>query len=132
MNTKKYHLIIGLLLIIFGFICTGFSIYIYFKPEVKTDLNAELNRKVNECKTLAISSGFNIEEQKTGSITTSMIISAKEQSILNDPMPYIYKSSLLLDKCTNMEIKTFCVGEGCISNHGRDFIIKLERPTLKK
>lgn len=132
MNTKKYHIMIGLLLILFGFICTGFSIYIYFKPELKSDLNAELNQKVNECKTLAISSGFNVEEQKTGAIITSMTITAKDQSILNDPMPYIYKSSLLISKCTNMKIKTFCIGEGCIPEYNKDFIIKLDRPNIKK
>ncbi len=132
MNTKKYHMIIGTLLIMFGFFCTGFSIYIYLKPEVEADMNLLLNNKVNECKTLASNSGFNVEVESTGNVTTLIKLKTKEDSVLDNPMPYIYKASLLISKCNNMKVKKFCVGEGCISEHGSDFVFELERPTIKR
>lgn len=130
MNTKKYHMIIGSLLIIFGLICTAISVFIYLKPEIEPDLNALLNAKTQECYNLAVSSGFNVETVKSGSIITNIKITAKESDLLNNPMPAVYKSSLLISKCNNLKIKNYCLGQDCIQDYQTSFILSFDRPKL--
>ena len=59
MNAKKYHIIVGLILILFGVVCTGFSVMQYMKPEHKIDISKIIRDEANICKTKAITAGFN-------------------------------------------------------------------------
>jgi hypothetical protein len=130
MNTKKYHMIIGTLLVLFGVVCTTISVFIYLKPEIQPDLNGLINAKTQECYNLAVSSGFNVETVKTGNIIMNLKITAKEPDILNNPMPVVYKSSLLISKCNNLKIKNYCLGQDCIQDYQTSFILSFDRPKL--
>lgn len=108
MNTKKYHAIIGTLLIIFGLICTGISIANYLKPEAKVDIESISLASLKNCQQEAINSGFNV-----AMAGDELRISPKKTEVLNNPMPEIYKLSILITKCENVYVESFCAGEEC-------------------
>lgn len=124
MNAKKYHIIVGLILILFGFICTGFSAMQYMKPEHKVDKTKIMRDEANICKTKAITAGFNASFN--GDILT---ITSKRSDILNNPTQEIYKSSILISQCDKLEVKEFCLGQGCLPVYQRDFVLNFQLKT---
>jgi len=119
MNTKRYHIIIGLLLILFGLTCTVISILTYLKPENKVDIESVKSLALNSCLIEAKKSGFDAKK-----IENEIVIHSKKSDILDNPMPEIYKSSILITKCENVDVKSFCVGEEC----EKFFTLKFEQP----
>lgn len=124
MNAKKYHIIVGLILILFGFACTGFSIMQYLKPENKVDVSKLIRDEANMCKTKAITAGFNASFN--GDILT---ITSKRTNILDNPTQEIYKSSILISQCDKLEVKEFCLGQGCIQQYQTEFLLKFQLKT---
>lgn len=121
MNAKKYHILVGFVLIIFGFICTGFSVLQYIKPEHKLDKTKILRDEANICKTKAITAGFNASFN--GDLLT---ITSKRNDILNNPTQEIYKSSILISQCDKLEVKEFCLGQGCLPLYQKEFILNFQ------
>ena len=121
MNAKKYHIIVGLILILFGFICTGFSAMQYMKPEQKVDKTKIMRDEANLCKTKAITAGFNASFN--GDILT---ITSKRSDILNNPTQEISKSSILISQCNKLEVKEFCLGQGCITQYQKEFVLNFQ------
>lgn len=121
MNAKKYHIIVGLILILFGVVCTGFSVMQYMKPEHKIDISKIIRDEANICKTKAITAGFNASFN--GDVLT---ITSKRSDILNNPTQEIYKSSILISQCDKLEVKEFCLGQGCIPVYQKDFILNFQ------
>lgn len=121
MNAKKYHIIVGLILVIFGFVCTGFSVMQYIKPEHKVDKTKIMKDEANICKTKAITAGFNASFN--GDILT---ITSKRVDILNNPTQEIYKSSILISQCDKLEVKEFCLGQGCMPVYQKEFILNFQ------
>ncbi len=107
---------------LFGFACTGVSIMNYLKPEIAIDKVAIKNKAMNDCQQFAIATGFNISKTPT-----ELVLFPKEegQALLN-PVPYIYKASLMVEKCHNLHVKYFCMGEEC----EKPVIIKFEFPNI--
>lgn len=124
MNAKKYHILVGLILIIFGFVCTGFSVMQYIKPEHKTDVNKVMRDEANQCKTKAITAGFNASFD--GDILS---ITSKRANILDNPTPEIYKSSILITQCEKLAVKEFCLGQGCLPTYQKEFILNFQLKT---
>lgn len=121
MNTKKYHIIVGLILMLFGFVCTGFSVMQYIKPEHKVDTTKIMRDDANICKTKAITAGFNASFN--GDLLT---ITSKRTDILNNPTQEIYKSSILISQCNKLEVKEFCLGQGCLPVYQKEFILNFQ------
>jgi len=121
MNAKKYHIIVGLILILFGFVCTGFSVMQYIKPEHKMDKTKIMKDEANMCKTKAITAGFNASFN--GDVLT---ITSKRQNILDNPTQEIYKSSILISQCDKLEVKEFCLGQGCLPIYQKEFILNFK------
>lgn len=121
MNAKKYHIIVGLILILFGFICTGFSALQYMKPEHKVDKTKIMRDEANICKSKAITAGFNASFN--GDILT---VTSKRLDILDNPTQEIYKSSILITQCNKLEVKEFCLGQGCIQQYQKEFILNFQ------
>lgn len=127
MNAKKYHIIVGLILILFGFLCTGFSVMQYMKPEHKVDKNKIMKEEANLCKTKAILAGFNASFN--GDILT---ITSKRSDILDNPTQEIYKSSILISQCDKLEVKEFCLGQGCVPIYQKEFLLNFQlRSTIE-
>lgn len=136
MNAKKYHIIVGLILILFGVVCTGFSVMQYMKPEHKIDISKIIRDEANICKTKAITAGFNASFN--GDVLT---ITSKRSDILNNPTQEIYKSSILISQCNKLEVKEFCLGQGCIVQYQKEFLLNFQlkskmadpvKPTIKQ
>lgn len=121
MNAKKYHIIVGLILILFGFICTGFSAMQYMKPEHKVDTTKIMRDEANICKSKAITAGFNASFN--GDILT---ITSKRSNILDNPTQEIYKSSILISQCNKLEVKEFCLGQGCVAQYQKEFVLNFQ------
>jgi hypothetical protein len=121
MNAKKYHIIVGLILMLFGFVCTGFSVMQYIKPEHKVDITKIMRDEANICKTKAITAGFNASFN--GDLLT---ITSKRTDILNNPTQEIYKSSILISQCNKLEVKEFCLGQGCLPVYQKEFILNFQ------
>lgn len=121
MNAKKYHIIVGLILMLFGFVCTGFSVMQYIKPEHKIDTTKIMRDEANICKTKAITAGFNASFN--GDLLT---ITSKRTDILNNPTQEIYKSSILISQCDKLEVKEFCLGQGCLPVYQKEFILNFQ------
>lgn len=121
MNAKKYHIIVGLILMLFGFVCTGFSVMQYIKPEHKIDKTKIMRDEANICKTKAITAGFNASFN--GDLLT---ITSKRVDILNNPTQEIYKSSILISQCDKLEVKEFCLGQGCMPVYQKEFILNFQ------
>jgi len=121
MNAKKYHIIVGLILILFGFVCTGFSAMQYMKPEHKVDKSKIIRDEANICKTKAITAGFNASFN--GDILT---VTSKRANILDNPTAEIYKSSILISQCDKLEVKEFCLGQGCVPIYQKEFILNFQ------
>lgn len=121
MNAKKYHIIVGLILMLFGFACTGISIMQYIKPEHKIDKTKIMRDEANICKTKAITAGFNASFN--GDLLT---ITSKRSDILNNPTQEIYKSSILISQCDKLEVKEFCLGQGCLAVYQKEFILNFQ------
>jgi hypothetical protein len=121
MNAKKYHIIVGLILILFGFVCTGFSAMQYMKPEHKVDKSKIIRDEANICKTKAITAGFNASFN--GDILT---VTSKRANILDNPTAEIYKSSILISQCNKLEVKEFCLGQGCLPIYQKEFILNFQ------
>lgn len=124
MNAKKYHILVGLILILFGFICTGFSALQYMKPEHKVDKTKILKEEANFCKTKAITAGFNASF--SGDILS---ITSKRSNILDNPTSEIYKSSILISQCDKLEVHEFCLGQGCLPLYQKEFILTFKLKT---
>lgn len=124
MNAKKYHIIVGLILMLFGFICTGFSVMQYIKPEHKVDKTKIMREESNICKTKAIMAGFNASFN--GDLLT---ITSKRADILNNPTQEIYKSSILIAQCDKLEVKDFCLGQGCLAVYQKEFVLNFQLKT---
>ena len=121
MNAKKYHIIVGLILILFGFVCTGFSAMQYMKPEHKVDKSKIMRDEANICKSKAITAGFNASFN--GDILT---VTSKRLDILDNPTQEIYKSSILISQCNKLEVKEFCLGQGCVPQYQKEFILNFK------
>ncbi len=120
MNTKKYHIILGCLLMIFGFVCTGFSIFNYIKPEIVIDINTVKEKAIADCQQNALNNGFSASR-----MGDEIIVSAKNSAeIFNNPMPSVYKSSIVIEKCENMHLSYYCIGEEC----SQKFVFKMIFP----
>jgi hypothetical protein len=124
MNAKKYHVIVGLILILFGFVCTGFSAMQYMKPEHTLDKTKIMRDEANMCKTKAITAGFNASFN--GDILT---ITSKRSDILDNPTQEIYKSSILISQCDKLEVKEFCLGQGCLPVYQKEFVLNFQLKT---
>lgn len=124
MNAKKYHIIVGLILMLFGFVCTGFSIMQYLKPEQKVDQSKIMRDEANICKTKAITAGFNASFN--GDVLT---ITSKRSDILDNPTQEIYKSSILISQCDKLEVKEFCLGQGCMPVYQKEFVLNFKLKT---
>lgn len=109
MNTKKYHIILGTLLMLFGLICTGFSMYNYAKPEIVVDMKLIKENSINNCQQIALNNGFS-SSRMGDEIIVSPRISSKA---LINPMPLVYKSTIVLEKCENMHLTYYCIGDEC-------------------
>lgn len=124
MNSKKYNIILGTLLIIFGLICTGISVFNYLKPEIVVDINKIKETSISECQQNALNNGFS-----TSRIGDEIIATARNQTnVLNNPMPLVYKSTIVIEKCDNMHLTYYCVGTEC----EQKFIFKMKFPTQTK
>lgn len=124
MNAKKYHILVGLILILFGFVCTGYSVFQYMKPEHKVDKTKILKEEANFCKTKAITAGF--KASFNGDILT---ITSKRNNILDNPTSEVYKSSILISQCNKLEVQEFCLGQGCVPLYQNEFILKFKLKT---
>jgi hypothetical protein len=121
MNAKKYHIIVGLILILFGVVCTGFSVMQYMKPEHKVDKTKIMRDEANICKTKAITAGFNASFN--GDILT---VTSKRSNILDNPTSEVYKSSILISQCDKLEVKEFCLGQGCLPIYQKEFVLNFQ------
>jgi len=120
MNIKKYHIILGLLLTLFGIVCTSFSIMNYLKPEMEVNIVNIKNTAINKCQQEGINVGFNVMK------TNDELSFTPKGDALENPTPYMYKASLLIEKCPNMHVKYFCMGEECES----PLILKMNFPKI--
>lgn len=106
---------------LFGFVCTGFSVMQYLKPEQKIDQSKIMRDEANICKTKAITAGFNASFN--GDILT---VTSKKSDILNNPTQEIYKSSILISQCSRLEVKEFCLGQGCVAQYQKEFVLNFQ------
>lgn len=120
MNIKKYHIILGLLLTLFGIVCTSFSIINYLKPELEVNIINIKNTSINECQQEGINAGFNVMKSNDNLTFTP------KGDVLNNPTPYMYKASLLIEKCSNLHVEYFCMGEEC----DNPLILKMKFPKI--
>lgn len=112
MNTKKYHMIIGILLMLFGIICTGFSMYNYVKPEITVNIKTLEEKSIKDCQQIAINNGFS-----SSRIGDELIMTSRNSlRDLNNPMPLVYKSTIVIEKCDNMHLISYCIGQECDQN----------------
>lgn len=107
MNIKKYHIIIGLILALFGLICTGLSVATYFKPEIPVDIEAMKTQAALNCQQQGITLGFSVKKDK------DLLVFTPKNPSIDDPRPDIYKSSILIERCEKMLVNYFCMGEEC-------------------
>lgn len=109
---KKSNVTIGLFMAIIGFAAMGLSVYIFSKPEQKIDISQEMNKEVSACMQEAQKLKFLV-------ISSPSQITIKSNYSNNDKIfaeRELYKSSLLIEKCENLELVNFCAGEGCVDS----------------
>lgn len=124
MTKKKLNIILGTLLTIFGLVCTGISIFNYIKPEIVIDINKVKEKSIADCQQHSLNNGFSTSRMGDEIISTAREIT----SFLNNPMPFVYKSTIVIEKCQNMNLSYYCAGPDC----EQKFIFKMKFPTQKQ
>lgn len=124
MNKKKRNTLLGTLLIIFGLVCTGISIFNYIKPEITVDIIKIKEDSIYACQQHALSNGFSTSRMGDEIIATSK----NNESFLKNPMPFVYKSTIVIEKCENMHLTYYCAGGDC----EQEFIFKMKFPIQRQ
>lgn len=108
--SKKSNLTIGSIMILIGIFFIVFASYIYMEPRRTLDINNEMNKEVNNCINESKNLGFVVSKKDNKTVVVESNYSYNNKELIEKEL---YKSSLVLEKCKNLNLVNFCAGENC-------------------
>lgn len=104
---RKFNKVTGLSLTALGLMLCGFGLYMTMNPITLEDVDRAMpaQKYVKQCSEAV---------NKVGFVTTTdgKSVTAKSDSLEN-PQELLTKSSLAISLCEGMELRAFCMGQGC-------------------